>query len=120
MSNFGEKLYTPVPLYTEENVRDAIAYIDERQKLPSARVFKIELAQVFKTALLYVQSQLAGSPFKGNENDMELIGKAWQGAAYECDRARQAKELVAVVRWWYVMAALSDYRQYLISKEAVT
>lgn len=111
MSNFGEKLYTPVPLYTEENIRDAIAYIDERLKLP--------FALLFKTALAYVQSQLTSSPVEYGTTDMERIADAYQAAAQMRENARRAKELVAVVRWWYVMAALSDYRQYLISKEAV-
>lgn len=112
MSNFWDNLYKPVPLYTEENVKDTIAYIEERKKLPYARVFK--------TALLYVQSQLTNSAFKGNENDIKFLDVAYDAAAQMREKAVQAKEFVAVVRWRYVMAALSDYRQYLISsKEAV-
>lgn len=109
MSNFWEKLCKPVPLYTEENVRDAIAYIDERQQLPFARVFK--------TALLYVQSQLTNSPFEGQENDIKFLDSASDAAAQMRDNAMLAGEFIAVVRWRYVTAALSDYRQYLILKE---
>lgn len=111
MSNFGEKLYTPVPLYTEENVRDTIAYIDECLNVP--------FSSLLRAALMYVRSQLINAPFEGQKTDMERIGGAYQAAAQMRERAVQAKEFVAVVRWRYVMAALSDYRQYLISKEAV-
>lgn len=116
MSNFWDKLYNPIPLYTEENVGDTIAYVDERHKhqhLPFVRVFK--------TALTYVQSQLTNSPIEYVENDIRVLSAAVDSAEELRERAVQAKDFVSVVRWRYVAAALSDYRRYLIlKKEAVT
>ena len=110
-NDFWKKLTAPIPLYTEGNVRDTIAYIDERQSLP--------FAKLFKTALTYVQSQLTGSSFEGHVADVSRIGGAYRAAAHMHDNAIHAGEFIAAVRWRYVMEALSDYRKSLISKEAV-
>lgn len=108
MSNLGEQLYKPIPLYTQENVRDTFAYIDEHPN--------VSFASLFKTALMYVKSQLINAPFEGQKTDIEHLTGAMDAASEMRERAVQAKEFVSATRWRYVEAALSDYRQYLISR----
>ncbi len=110
-NDFWEKLTTPVPLYTEGNVSDTIAYIDAR----SGEMFN----QLYKTALMYVQSQLTNLPFDNYRTNLRILNEAHQTAANQHGNAICARRFIDAVRWRYVMAALTDYKNALIAKERV-
>lgn len=109
--DFWEEMTTPIPLYTEENIEDTIEYIASRTNTP--------FAQIHKTSLLFVLSQLTKAPFDDYSVDVSDINKARQAAEQRHDNAVSVKEFVSAVRWRYIMAALTDYRNALIKKEMI-
>ncbi len=101
MDNFWDKLNTPIPLYTPENVSDTILYIENHSE-PMHR-------KIFRNALVWVKSVLAKVRFSDEVPTRQEVFAAHDKAVEEHEKAALRKDFAAAVRWRYVMTALEDY-----------
>ncbi len=113
MSEFWEKLNTPIPFYTPENVRDTADYINSLDG--------ILYGPIYITALGYVAAELVGKAFKGKQTDKRFLRAAYEEAqehhAQAVADAAVSGAFIPVVRWLYAMAAIADYERKIKREE---
>lgn len=104
MSDFWDKLNTPIPFYTIENVNATIKYI---------AISNVEYRELFISALKWVLSVLEHKKINYKYADKHIISNAYGQARELHDIAVNQKDLVAAVRWRYTMSAIRDYARSL-------
>lgn len=72
MNKFEDKLNTPIPFYTPENVRGTADYINSLDG--------ILYGPIYITALRYVAAELEGKAFKGKQTDKRFLRAAYEAA----------------------------------------
>lgn len=97
------KLYTVIPFYTEKNVQDTISYIECH--------VDSEYWGIFKEALTWVYSIITGQNISRKQTDNRILAVAYKLAKEEYNMAVLKSDFIAVVRWRYIMTAVSDYMQ---------